>query len=262
MLTDFQRQIAQILGEALQPYGFALGGGQALQAHNVIDRPSKDLGNYSESLDPDVYEAAERSVLVALRSRGYTAEVTLSDSWFRQIIVSDPVTGEKVGVDLGYDYREKPPAHVTGIGPVLDIQDVVTGKVRALVDRQAERDYMDIDAVLSSGGWTVEALFDIVREIRPELSQADLLAILSAAHEGDPEEYAALGLNSTAMAKMFVRLSTAVQTHVNSQRSPSRNSAPHTKRPQSPRCLACGRPLRSQKSVEKGYGPSCAKKLR
>lgn len=206
MLTPFQRHVAQLIGQALQPFGFALGGGQALQAHKIVDRLSRDLDNYSESMDPQIYENAEHAAVAAITGHGYTTQVMLRDSWFRQIIVTDPATNEDVGVDLGYDHRKNPPVFITGIGPVLDIHDVVTGKVRALVDRRAERDYLDIDAILRSGGWTVQSLLEILRDIRPELSPADFADILSKADEGDPEEYAALGMTLTAMQGMFSRL--------------------------------------------------------
>lgn len=206
MLTPFQRQVAQLIGQALQPFGFALGGGQALQAHKIVDRLSRDLDNYTESMDPQIYENAEHAVVAAIAGHGYTTQVMLRDSWFRQIIVTDPATNEDVGVDLGYDHRKNSPVFITGIGPVLDIHDVVTGKVRALVDRRAERDYMDIDAILRSGGWTVQPLLEILRDIRPELSPADFADILSKADEGDPEEYAALGMTLAAMQGMFSRL--------------------------------------------------------
>ena len=131
MLTPFQRQVAQLIGQALQPFGFALGGGQALQAHKIVDRLSRDLDNYSESLDPQIYENAEHAVVTSMTGHGYTTAVMLRDSWFRQIIVTDPATNEEVGIDLGYDFRKNPPVFITGIGPVLDIHDVVTGKVCA-----------------------------------------------------------------------------------------------------------------------------------
>lgn len=269
-MNPFQRRVAQILGAALQPYGFALGGGQALQAHEIIDRPSNDLDNYSTSQDPRVFDSAERDLVAALREHGLSTSVVRRDSWFRQIVVTDPDTGEKVGLDLGYDYRKKPPVFVSGIGPVLDIDDVVVGKMRALVDRQAERDYVDTDAILATGRWTISDLYKIVHEIRPELTEDAFLAVLSSAHEGDPDEYAALGLTQTDMLKMFNRLRLAVQQH--QQQNPTSPTATATltqavtaslegARLGSARCSVCGRPLISQESIARGYGPSCAKKL-
>lgn len=272
MMTPFQSRVAQILGATLQPYGFALGGGQALQAHKIIDRPSKDLDNYSTSQDPDVFDSAERDLVAALREHGLSASVVRRDSWFRQVVVTDPDTGEQVRLDLGYDYRKKPPVFVSGIGPVLDIDDVVFGKMRALVDRQAERDYVDTDAILSTGRWTISNLYKIVHEIRPELTEDEFLAVLSSAHEGDPDEFVALGLTQTDTLKMFNRLRLAVQQH-RQQRNPTSPApiatltqavtpSPEATRLGSARCSVCGRPLTSQESIARGCGPSCAKNLR
>jgi hypothetical protein len=249
----------------LKPYGFALGGGQALQAHEIIDRPSNDLDNYSTSQDPDVFAAAERDLVEALREHGLTATVVRRDSWFRQIVVTDSGTGEQVGLDLGYDYRKKPPVFVSGLGQVLDIEDVVTGKIRALVDRQAERDYVDIDAILSTGRWSTADLFTIIHEIRPELTEAGFLDILASAHDGDPDEYAALGLNPTDTFRLFDRLRRAVQQHRAQTSSANPPQPPSVSaqgsRSRTAKCSVCGRPLTSKDSITRGYGPSCAKKL-
>ena len=145
LLTGFHLTIARIVGQALSPHGFALGGGYGLQAHGITDRLSKDLDTYTESQEASVYQNGEESLLAALTEAGFRCTVERRDSWFRQIIVTNPPNGEQVGVDLGYDYRLHPPVRIKGIGPVLSLDDVIAGKTRALVDRQAERDYADID---------------------------------------------------------------------------------------------------------------------
>jgi len=46
MLEGFHLRVSQIILKAIEPYGFALGGGYALQVHGVIDRPTKDIDSY------------------------------------------------------------------------------------------------------------------------------------------------------------------------------------------------------------------------
>ena len=206
MLTGFHLRIAQIVGATLGDQGFALGGGYALQAHGVTDRPSKDLDNYTESMNPDDFVRAQETLCHALAVAGFEASVVRADSWFRQIVVTDRGTGEQMAVDLGYDHREKPPVHVLGIGPVLDIGDVIVGKLRAFVDRAAERDFFDIDAILSSGKWTIHDLHKIVRGIRPELTLGQFAELLDSADTGDPAEYRALGMPVEGIHQMQRRL--------------------------------------------------------
>ncbi len=72
------------------------------------------------------------------------------------------------GRHLGYDYRQNPPVHVNGVGPVLDVEDIVTGKVRAFWTRGAERDFYDIDGILASDKWTIQNLYDKIAGLRPD----------------------------------------------------------------------------------------------
>jgi hypothetical protein len=101
VLEGFHLEVSRIVLRALEPHGFALGGGYALQAHGITDRPSDDLDNYSASLDEAVYDAAEADLVEALNAADFATEVKLSDSWFRQIVVTDPATQTSVSVDLG-----------------------------------------------------------------------------------------------------------------------------------------------------------------
>jgi len=271
MLIGLPGRVARVIGAALHESGFAVGGGQALRAHRIVDRISMDLDAYADSLDPDVHTRAETRVVDALRAAGYDAEVVQQDSWFRVIIATERPGGERVAVDLGYDHRRHPPVHVEGVGPVLSLEDVVVGKVRALVDRRAERDYVDIDAIISPGTeWTVEHLVAISREIRPEIDETRLREIIARADEGDPVEYAALGLQVGDMLAMFDRLRTAAHPPrapkpTSDTQRPADLSPPTRQSAVAPdgqfRCAACGRPLNSPDSIRKGVGPSCAQKI-
>lgn len=108
--TPFQRLIAQTVLDAIADLGFALGGGQALHAHGYGDRLSYDLDFYVPQFEQELFDRAEATVLAALRDSGYKAEVGHSDSWLRQIIVSDSASDEQVVLDLG----QRLPPRATG----------------------------------------------------------------------------------------------------------------------------------------------------
>jgi predicted nucleotidyltransferase component of viral defense system len=207
--TPFQRLIAQLTLEAIADLGFALGGGQALHAHGYGDRLSLDLDFYVMRFDQELFDRAETATLAALRARGYTAQVGHSDTWLRQILVNDPSTEEQVVLDLGQDYRQNPPVVVTGIGPVIDLPDAAASKARALNDRRAARDYLDIHALLSRTPWTAIRLFTVLRDnLRPTITVDEFAADLAAAGEQDSEDYYAYGLTDgdiTRLTEDFVR---------------------------------------------------------
>jgi predicted nucleotidyltransferase component of viral defense system len=214
--TPFQRHIAQLTLGAIAEFGFALGGGQALHAHGLGDRVSLDLDFYVTRFDQDLFDRAETATLTALRARGFTAQVGHSDTWLRQIIVTDTASGERVVLDLGQDYRQHPPIVITGLGPVIDLPDAAASKARALNDRRAARDYLDIHALLHQAGWTPTRLFTALRDnLRPVITIEEFAADLAAAGDQDPEDYHAYGLSDadiTRLAADFTRWAAQLRT--------------------------------------------------
>jgi len=142
----------------------------------------------------------------ALNAAGLTVDLIHSDSWFRAFRVTDPAAEQSVAVDLGYDYRKEQPVVIANIGPVIGLGDVVVGKVRALWDRQAARDYLDIDAILATGRWTVLDLRAILTEIRPEATDATFAQILREAGDVDPKEYAEYGRSPSDLTALALHL--------------------------------------------------------
>ena len=215
--TPLQRLVAQVTLEAIADLGFALGGGLALHAHGLGDRLSLDLDFYVTRFDQDLFDRAEAATLAGLRDRGYVAEVGHSDTWLRQILVTDPHSGDQVVLDLGQDYRQHPPILITGLGPVIDLPDAAASKARALNDRRAARDYLDIHALLTQTGWTPQSLFAALRDnLRPVITVAEFAADLAAAGDQDPEDYHAYGLTDadiTRLAADFTHLGGPTTRH-------------------------------------------------
>jgi predicted nucleotidyltransferase component of viral defense system len=175
--TPIQQRIAQLTLEAIADLGFALGGGQALHAHGYGDRLSRDLDFYVPQFEQELFDRAEAATLAALRANGYTAEVGHSDTWLRQILATEPATAEQVLLDLGQDYRLNPPVVIAGIGAVIALPDAAASKARALNDRRAARDYLDIHALLSRTPWTPARLFAALREyLRPTITVEEFAA--------------------------------------------------------------------------------------
>lgn len=51
-MDTHQQRVATIGLAALEPYGFALAGGYALQAHGLVTRPSDDIDLFTDQWTP------------------------------------------------------------------------------------------------------------------------------------------------------------------------------------------------------------------
>lgn len=87
----------------------------------------------------------------------------------------------------------------------------MTGKVRALLERGAERDYSDIDNILSSGRWTPADLLAKGQTVFPDTTAASFAARHVRADPLDPENDAAIGIRAVELFAMQQRLSAAAQ---------------------------------------------------
>ena len=71
-VDELHREVAAIALRAAARHGFALGGGNALIAHGIIDRPTDDVDLFSDQ-EAGVVAAAD-AVEAALRDAGFQAE--------------------------------------------------------------------------------------------------------------------------------------------------------------------------------------------
>ena len=169
-VSDLHRQVAAVALAAAAEHGFALGGGNALLAHGIISRPTADVDLFTDQ--EHGVQAAADAVQAALRRAGFRAERQdqaggLSDIFpdigegLAEWIVT-AAGGEQMLLQLAYFDRGRQPV-VMDIGPVLDLEDAMGGKVCALASRVEPRDYADVAAALGryspaeligfAGGW-------------------------------------------------------------------------------------------------------------
>lgn len=134
-MNEFQTTTIQLTGKVLEPYGFALGGAQALKALGITQRDTQDIDTFTSSFDPDLYAAAEKAVINILTIHGYETDVTERDSFFRGIKVTDPVSREIIRFDLNPIDKPRKFIQIPNIGPVLNVEDLLEHKIIALVNR-------------------------------------------------------------------------------------------------------------------------------
>jgi hypothetical protein len=78
--------------------------------------------------------------------------------------------GQRTMLQLAYFDRAAQPVAMD-VGPVLDLEDVVGGKVCALASRAEPRDYIDTAAALAL--YTIDEVITFARRLDPGLEQRD-----------------------------------------------------------------------------------------
>jgi Nucleotidyl transferase AbiEii toxin, Type IV TA system len=157
-VSDLHREVAGVALREAARHGFALGGGNALIAHGLIDRPTADVDLFTDR--EHGVAAAAAAVEAALRRAGYTADRQDKTAGLSEVfegmgdglaewIVTTP-DGAQLLLQMAYFDRGRQPV-LMEFGPVLDLDDAIGNKVAALATRAAERDYLDVAAALARG---------------------------------------------------------------------------------------------------------------
>jgi len=141
--TDLHRRLLRDLLEVGSDFPLVITGGYAVQAHGLVDRASRDLDVATQS--PISMDAIVSAVETGLTARGWTVRQVESDPLSARLIAAD-AEGRECEVDILKEAFWLPPLQ-TDYGPVLALDDVIGTKVRALADRGAVRDLIDVHAI-------------------------------------------------------------------------------------------------------------------
>ncbi len=177
-ISGLHREVAVIALRAAALYGFALGGGNALIAHGITERPTQDVDVFSDK--EGGVEAAADAVEAALRDASFRTErldktAGLADVFYgmgeglAEWIVTAP-GGEQMLLQMAYFDRARRPV-IMDVGPVLDLEDVVGGKVCALASRAEPRDYLDTAAAMKR--YSIEQMIGFARRLDSGLTDRD-----------------------------------------------------------------------------------------
>lgn len=158
-----QQELARIALHSVGNRGFVLGGGHAVALHGMGTRPSEDVDLFSDKRGTPGEVADD--VTTAFEHAGLAVTVIRRTPDLVQMTVTFP-DGHASKVDLGVFWRSKSPV-LLEVGPVLHPDDAVAGKMDALFNRWAPRDYLDVDAILVSKRYTREQLIAVAMEHNP-----------------------------------------------------------------------------------------------
>jgi hypothetical protein len=210
-VSELHRRVAAVALVAARGHGFALGGGNALLAHGVISRPTQDVDLFTDQ--EHGVEAAAGAVEAALRTAGFEPDRQdqadgLTDIFpgigegLAEWIVTAP-SGAQMVLQLAYFDRGRDPV-LMDIGPVLDLEDVVGGKVCALASRVEPRDFADVAAAL--GRYNPAQLIGFARRLDPGLTGQDFADAGLVLDQMDDRAFAAIGLSQQDVAGLRERL--------------------------------------------------------
>ncbi|MEU6578500.1 nucleotidyl transferase AbiEii/AbiGii toxin family protein [Streptomyces sp. NPDC046805] len=154
---------ARLLADVLvigSPYPLVITGGYAVQAHELLSRPSQDLDVATEN--PAPMDELVRTLTDGLTARGWHIEVIEIAPLSARLNATDlrSESGDTCEVDILKEVFSRPIV-ASAYGPVLAEEDVVGTKVRALAERGLARDALDVFA--ASRRWTTTDLEDFGR---------------------------------------------------------------------------------------------------
>lgn len=202
---DVLHELAARVGlAATERFGFALAGGYAVQAHGFLERPSEDVDLFTVAQAESSFGEAVSAAAEAYLTAGLMVEIVRHDPAFARMILTDN-QGRRVRVELGIDWRAHPPVQLD-IGPVLHPDDAVANKLAALYGRAADRDYVDIDAVMRSGRYSSADLLRLAREADPGFDVSMFAQALSAVDRIPDEAFKCHGLTAVETFELRNRM--------------------------------------------------------
>jgi predicted nucleotidyltransferase component of viral defense system len=142
-LNVLHRRLLQDVLEIGDSLPLVITGGYAVQAHQLVDRLSRDIDVATDS--GISMEDIAADVASGLTARGWDMRIIGVDPRSARLTATDPATGEQCELDILKEVFSQPPA-ITPYGPVLALYDVIGTKVRALAGRGLPRDLIDIHA--------------------------------------------------------------------------------------------------------------------
>ena len=212
-VDPFLAEIARPALAAARTYGFALGGGNALVLHGLINRPTEDVDLFTDR-DGGI-RAAAGLVQAALHQAGLEVKEVKDETDLSGVIYG--LDGHFIQLEVIRDDRiarlslsSLPRRHhpvVMEIGPVMHLDDLVTSKTAAIINRREVRDYIDTAAFLATH--TPEDLIAQARRVDPGIQDEDIRMvsqILDRIPDAAFAEYQIAAADVAALRQRFTAL--------------------------------------------------------
>lgn len=141
-----------------------MAGGYAIRAHGMGNRPSGDVDLFTDWHRRADFPGAVKAVVAALEEHGYVVTTAMTGETFARLLVHSAKQPnlEPDKLEMSADWRAHPPV-LLDVGPVLHPDDAVANKMCALFGRALPRDFLDIDAAITSGRYDHNRLLDLAK---------------------------------------------------------------------------------------------------
>jgi hypothetical protein len=197
-VDELHRRLIRIGLDALaDDFGYALAGGYAVQAHQIVNRVSDDVDLFApiNRATTEMPAATER-VIAAYEAAGFTVELAHQNSehTYTRLNVTDPGSGIQNKVELVAEFLNHPPVP-SEFGPVLHPDDVAAGKTTALDGRAEVRDAIDVDGLLKAG-YTRERLIELAKQNDGGFDPRMFADSLARVQRYTDKQFAAYGLTT------------------------------------------------------------------
>ncbi|MFE0136417.1 nucleotidyl transferase AbiEii/AbiGii toxin family protein [Streptomyces sp. NPDC059037] len=174
-----------------------MAGGYAVQVHGLVVRPSQDLDFATQH--PASMSDIAQALVSGLHEKGWAASLVDARPLKARLLVTDPGTREACEVDLLKEALSRQPVTLEA-GPVVDLEDLVGMKVRALGDRGLPRDVIDVHA--SYRYYSVPELEQLGLRNEGEFDLQELRDRLESVVWVSDDEFAAYGLREQEIAEL------------------------------------------------------------
>jgi hypothetical protein len=192
-LNALHRRLMQDVLEVGNSLPLVITGGYAIQAHQLVDRLSRDIDVATDSGIP--MEDITATVVAGLTGRGWEMSIIGVDPRSARMMATDPATGEQCELDILREVFSQIP-ETTPYGPVLALYDVIGTKVRALAGRGLPRDLLDIHAASQLCSNTELESLGRRHAWDGQFSLGELTARLDGAEWYDDQAFAEYGLSA------------------------------------------------------------------
>jgi hypothetical protein len=160
-----QQKVLFELGEALEPFGFYLGGGTAVAIH-LGHRESLDLDWFTEARIDDSLKLAQE-----IQQRG----IELQDVSVQRGTLHGVVSGVRVSfLEFGYPALQPTVPWPSYRCRIASLEDLATMKLHAVTQRGAKKDFLDVYAI----GKERLSLKDMLKCYQERFSISDVSRVL------------------------------------------------------------------------------------
>lgn len=131
--------------------------------------------------------------------------IAIRNETFARLLLTDAEDVDPEKLELSADWRAHPPVQIE-IGPVLHPDDAVANKMIALFGRAEARDFLDVDAAVTSGRYSRERLLELAASADAgfdRLMFAEALGSLAQRTDTDFDEYDVTADDLRAMRGRF-----------------------------------------------------------